>query len=134
MKLSLLATALLAIATAVPAFADNNNVCLYRRYLDGWNVRDKTSMVVDQFGRKYLVNLQGDCHDLPFAEVMGFRSPARAGGLPCVGSGDHVVLRGGGAMTSSPSMCWVTNVQHYTKKMQAADRVAREEHRPLPAF
>lgn len=131
MKSPLFAMALLA-AAAVPAYA-GNSVCLYHRYVDGWTVRNKTSMVVNELGRKYLVNLQGDCSDLPFATRMGFTTPGNVPGPNCVDHGDSVVMRGG-SVVPMPGICWVAKVQRYTPAMQAADKAAREKHRPLPAF
>jgi hypothetical protein len=132
-KITLLALALLTSAAAVPAFA-GEDVCLYRQYVDGWNARDNTSMIVEQFGRKYLVSLQGDCRDLHYSEGMGFRTLGRSGGPTCIGPGDRVVMRGGGAAMSMPSMCWVAKIQRYTEDMRTADKAAREAHQPLASY
>ena len=136
-----LATAALLIAvTAGPALAADNHdaghsnygVCLYRHEIDGWGDRDDHSMVVnDRFGRKYLLSLAGLCSDLRFSLAAGVKP--FGGGDPCVSRGDHIVMRGGGT-GRMPSACWVTKVQPYTKEMQDADRAARAEHKPLPAY
>ncbi len=133
MKLILAAMALAAIAT--PAFAADN-VCLRHYDVDGWGARDNHSMIVnDRFGRKYLITLNGICDDLNFAFGMGFRP---LGGFTnmgtCVERGDHVVMRGGGVGIVPNNTCWVQKVQPYTKAMEAADRLAREEHKPLATY
>jgi hypothetical protein len=137
---------LAALLLASPAFAAddtappadkpaNTSVCLRHSDVDGWGSRDKKSMVVnDRFGRKYLVSLAGLCDDVDFAFGAGFRP---LGGTPawgtCVERGDRLVLRGGGAMPHNDT-CWVTKVQPYSKDMEAADKQARANKQPLPAF
>jgi hypothetical protein len=128
MKIKLIAAALLLTATAAPAFADNTSVCLEHRDIDGWGARDNKSMIVnDRFGRKYLLSLAGLCSDLNFSFGVGIRS---FGGFDggCVERGDHVVMRGGGAFGHNDT-CWVTKVEHYTPEMQKADHDALEAKR-----
>lgn len=121
--------------SAPPATPAKTSVCLQHSDVDGWGARDKKSMIVnDRFGRKYLVTLNGICDDVDFAFGAGFRPP---GGVPswgmCVDRGDRVVLRGGGAMPHNDT-CWVNKVVPYTKDMEAADKQARANKQPLPAF
>jgi hypothetical protein len=135
---------LAAVLLAVPAFAVDNPsppakpapVCLRHSDVDGWGSRDRKSMIVnDRFGRKYLVSLDGLCNDVDFAFAAGFRpfghTPAWGS---CVDRGDRLVLRGGGAMPGNQGSCWVSKVQLYTKDMEAADKQARANKQPLPAF
>jgi len=134
MKTTLVLAALLLAATAMPALAadkTDGNVCLYRHDVDGWGSRDAHSMIVnDRFGRKFLLTLVGSCSDLNFSMGAGFR-PLGMGG-PCVERGDHVIMRGGGAM--GHEVCWVGKIMHYTPEMQAADKLARENKQPLAAY
>jgi len=129
--------AALALALAVPAFADDpapakSYTCLHYKDVFGWGARDKHSMIVDdRFGRKYLVSLQGICSDLDFSLGMGFR-PLGRGGF-CVERGDHVIMGGGGA-SPVQGTCWVTKVQYYTKDMQEADKLARANKQPLAEY
>lgn len=144
MKTKLVAAlALLSGLSMNPALADEqgappkntapNTVCLRHSDVDGWGSRDKKSMIVnDRFGRKYLVSLAGLCDDLDFALGAGFRS--LGGYASCVDRGDHVVMRGGGASMVPNNTCWVTKVQPYTKEMQAADKLARENKQPLADY
>jgi hypothetical protein len=130
MKTKLLLAALLLAATAAPAFA-SGDVCLYRRDYDGWGSRDDHSMIAnDRFGRKFLLTLQGSCHDLKFGIGLGFRPLGGIGG-PCIERGDHVVVSGGGAMGD---VCWIGKVLRYTPEMQQADKLARENKQPLTAY
>ena len=144
MQTKLILAALMMAATAAPALADdtaaaanntpNRNVCLMHRYVDGWGVRNKDSLIVnDRFGRKYLLNLSGICDDVNFAFGAGFRSIG--GNFPgsCVERGDRLILRGGG-VAFPHSTCWVTKVQLYTPDMQQADKLARENHQPLNSY
>jgi hypothetical protein len=141
MKTILLAVSLLA---AVPAFAADTppdtaskpaSVCLRHHDVDGWGARDKKSMVVnDRFGRKYLLNLSGLCDDVNFAFGAGFRPIGGATMGTCVDRGDRVILRGGGASMVGGDTCWVTKVQLYTKDMEAADKLARENKQPLTQY
>jgi hypothetical protein len=132
--------AALALTMAAPALADdvapakpaNPYICLRYHEIDGWGSRDKTSMVVnDRFGRKYLLSLRGICSDIDFAMGVGIRPLGRAGF--CVDRGDRVVVRDIGAV-SNMGTCFVTKVQYYTKEMQAADRLARENKQPLATY
>lgn len=136
------------LAAAAPALADDTapaqpakpaaapHICLHHSDVDGWGTRDRRSMVVnDRFGRKYLVSLNGLCDDLNFAFGAGFRP---IGGGPifgaCVERGDRVLMGGGGASHMSNQTCWVDKVQLYTKDMEAADKLARENKQPLAAY
>ena len=106
-------------------------ICLRHADVDGWGTRDKHSMVVsDRFGRKYLVGLNGLCDDLNFSMGAGFR-PLGSGAWPCVDRGDRIVMSGAITRTST---CWVNKVQFYTKDMEAADKLARENKQPLAAY
>lgn len=139
----ILAALLLASA---PAFAADNppppannaaggSVCLLHHDVDGWGARDRHSMIVnDRFGRKYLISLQGLCDDVDFAFGAGFRPLGGMAMGTCVDRGDRVILRGGGAMDSRNSTCWVSKVQLYTKEMEAADKLARANKQPLAAY
>lgn len=136
-----LSLAALALILAAPAVADetapakpaNTSVCLRQYDVDGWGARDKHSMVVnDRFGRKYLVGLSGLCDDLNFAFGAGFRTLG-GNGMSCIDRGDQVVMRGGG-VSSIRGTCWVNKVQLYTKDMQAADKLARENKQPLATY
>jgi hypothetical protein len=137
---------LAALLLTCPAFADDAaappagpakpaSVCLRHSDVDGWGTRDKTSMIVnDRFGRKYIVGLSGFCNDIDFAFGAGFRPMGHAPAFgTCVDRGDRLVLRGGGVMRGNNS-CWVNKIQLYTKDMEAADKLARENKQPLPAF
>jgi Family of unknown function (DUF6491) len=127
----LLPAAVLMFLVAAPAFAAND-VCLYRHDVDGWGARSDHSMIInDRFGRKYLVNLAGICSDLNFSFGAGIRPIGGFGG-PCVERGDHVITRGPGS--THTDVCWITKIRPYTKDMEVADRHAREEHQPPPAF
>jgi hypothetical protein len=135
---TILSLAALALVLVAPAVADETApakpapVCLRQGDVDGWGTRDKHSMVVnDRFGRKYLVSLSGLCDDLNFAFGAGFHT--FGGWLTCVDRGDRVVMRGGG-VSSIPGTCWVNKVQLYTKDMQAADKLARENKQPLATY
>ena len=142
MKTQIILAALL-LASA-PAFATDNpppatnssaggSVCLRHHDVDGWGARDKHSMIVnDRFGRKYLISLQGLCDDVDFAFGAGFRPLGGFG--TCVDRGDRLILRGGGALDSRNSTCWVSKVQLYSKEMEAADKLARENKQPLAAY
>jgi hypothetical protein len=131
MKTKLILAALFLAATAAPAFAAGNNVCLYRNQIDGWGARDDHSMIVnDRFGRKYLVTLSGICSDLNYSFGAGFK-PLGAGG-PCLERGDHVIMRGGGAMDRG--VCWVNKILPYSPEMQKADKEARANKQPLTAY
>ncbi len=135
----ILAAVLLAIPLAAPAAAADpasTSICLRHRDVDGWGARDNHSMVVnDRFGRKYLVSLAGLCSDLNFAFGAGFRAPGHFGMAgSCVERGDHVVMGGGGVSPVPNNSCWVTKVQLYSKDMQAADKLARENKQPLAAY
>jgi hypothetical protein len=139
MKREIVLSALL-LASA-PAFADDakpaapTNVCLRHHDVDGWGARDRKSMIVnDRFGKKYLISLAGLCDDLDFAFGAGFRPLGGHNMGTCVDRGDRLVLRGGGAMGGHNDTCWVTKVQLYTKDMEAADKLARANKQPLPAF
>jgi hypothetical protein len=136
---------LAALVLACPAFAvddaappakpANTSVCLRHSDVDGWGARDRKSMIVnDRFGKKFLVSLSGLCDDINYAFGAGFRP---LGGGPawgtCVERGDRLVMRGGG-VTPGNTTCWVTKVQPYTKDMEAADKLARENKQPLAAY
>ncbi len=135
-----------AVLLAAPAFAAdpppansppaNSSVCLRHADVDGWGSRDRHSMVVnDRFGRKYLVSLSGLCNDVDFAFGAGFRPLGGASAGTCVDRGDRLVLRGGGVMNGRDnSTCWVSKVQLYTKDMEAADKLARQNKQPLAAY
>lgn len=119
-----------------PPKSTNSSVCLRHRDVDGWGSRDRHSMVVnDRFGHKFLVSLAGLCDDVDFAFGAGFRP---LGGGPvfgsCVDRGDRLVLRGGGVTGMSSNSCWVSKVQPYTKDMEAADKLARENKQPLKQY
>jgi hypothetical protein len=130
MKTKLILAALL-LATAAPALAADNDVCLYRRDIDGWGSRDAHSMIVnDRFGRKFLVTLSGICSDLDYSLGAGFR-PLGAGG-PCLERGDHVVMRGAGAMDHG--VCWVNKILRFTPEMAKADKDARAAKQPLASY
>lgn len=132
MKTKLILAALLLAAAAAPASAAST-VCLRHSDVDGWGARDNKSVVVnDRFGRKYLVSLAGLCSDLNWAFGMGFRPIGGFG--TCVDRGDRIVMRGGGASGMSNNSCWVTKVQIYTPDMQTADKQAKANHQPLPVF
>jgi hypothetical protein len=142
MKTKLFLTALLLISPAFAADAPadaakpaNTSVCLRHSDVDGWGARDRKSMIVnDRFGKKFLVSLSGLCDDINYAFGAGFRP---IGGGPnfgtCVDRGDRLVMRGGG-VTPGNNTCWVTKVQPYTKDMEAADKLARENKQPLQAY
>lgn len=139
----ILAAALLASTLAAPAMAADTPanapapyICLRHSDVDGWGARDNHSMVVnDRFGRKYLVSLNGLCSDLNFAFGAGFRGPGHFGVAgSCVDRGDRVVMGGGGVSPVGNNTCWVSKVQLYTKDMQAADKLARENKQPLAAY
>lgn len=141
MKTKLFLTALLLISPAFAADAPadaakpaNTSVCLRHSDVDGWGARDKKSMVVnDRFGKKFLVSLSGLCDDINFAFGAGFRPLGGATFGTCVDRGDRLVMRGGGVMPHNDT-CWVTKVQAYTKEMEAADKLARENKQPLQAY
>jgi|GEM_PF-930719 len=140
-KIILAATLLAALFAGPAAAADNNNassnanVCLRHGDVDGWGARDKHSMVVnDRFGRKYLVSLAGLCEDLDFAFGAGFRQMGMTMPGSCVDRGDRVVMRGGGVSRVANDTCWVTKVQLYTKDMEHADKLARQNKQPLNAY
>lgn len=142
MKMKIVLAALALAATTAPAMAadsgnaGNSNVCLQNRDVDGWGARNDHSMVVnDRFGRKYLVTLNGICNDLPFSFGVGFRPLGHVVNMgTCVGRGDRVIMRGGGATRLSSQTCWVQNVQPYTKQMEQADRFAKAHDKPLPTY
>jgi len=137
------AAVLLATAFTVPAVAAETApqpakpyICLRHSDVDGWGARDDHSMVVnDRFGRKYLVSLSGTCSDLRFAFGAGFKGPGHFG-VPgsCVDRGDHVVMGGGGVSGMNNTTCWVNKVQLYSKDMEIADKLAREQKQPLAAY
>lgn len=135
----ILAAAFLAAATAFPAAAEEATkpyVCLRHNDFDGWGSRDNHSMVAnDRFGRKYLISLSGLCSDLNWSFGVGFRGPGHFS-VPgtCIERGDHVVMRGGGAERGAGDTCWVTKVQLYTKDMEMADKMAREQKQPLATY
>ncbi|HWU56208.1 MAG TPA: DUF6491 family protein [Rhizomicrobium sp.] len=144
MKTRLFLAAMLAVLAAGPAAAAdapgknaNTNICLRHADVDGWGSRDRHSMIVDdRFGRKYLVNLAGLCDDLDFAFRAGFRP---LGGVAMMGScverGDRLIMRGGGVgPAGGGNTCWVNKVQLYTKDMEAADKLARQNKQPLAAY
>jgi Family of unknown function (DUF6491) len=135
MKIKLILAAMALAAIAAPAYA-SDNVCLRHYDVDGWGARDNHSMVVnDRFGRKYLISLSGICNDLPFSFGVGFRPFGGFANMgTCVERGDRVVMRGGGATRLSSQTCWVTKVQPYTKEMEQADRLAKQEHKPLNTY
>lgn len=136
MKTKLVLAALVLAATASPAFA-SDNICLRHSDVDGWGARTDHSLVVnDRFGRKYLVSLSGLCSDLNWAFGMGFRpiGGAAAAASSCVDRGDRLIMRGGGVSPGRNDTCWVTKVQLYTPDMAQADKTARANHQPLPAF
>jgi hypothetical protein len=126
----------LAEDAAPPATSPTHtNVCLRNNEVDGWGARDKHSMVVnDRFGRKYLVSLQGICDDLNFAFGAGFRPLGGSSFGTCIDRGDRVVMGGGGTSRLSNQTCWVGKVQLYSKDMEAADKLARENKQPLAAY
>lgn len=114
--------------------AKKSDVCLRYSDVDGWGTRDKKTMVVsDRFNRKYLVGLSGLCDDIDFALGAGFRAPAGAN-IGCVSRGDRLVMVGGGVSRVGNNTCWVNKIQAYTKEMQAADRLARENKQPLASY
>ena len=128
MKTVLIAAALL-VAAAAPAAAEpastTDNACLMHRYIDGWGTRGDHMLVVnDRFGRKYLLSLAGYCSDLDFSMRVGIRSLGGGEGS-CVERGDHVVMRGGGAIGHNDS-CWITKIERYTPEMQAAYKAELE--------
>lgn len=134
MKTKLILAALLLAATVAPASA-SDNVCLRHDDVDGWGARNDKSVVVnDRFGRKYLVSLAGLCQDLNWAFGMGFRPLGGVAGANCVDRGDRLIMRGGGAGPAGNGSCWVTKVQLYTPDMQRADKEAKANHKPLPVF
>ncbi|HEY0281584.1 MAG TPA: DUF6491 family protein [Rhizomicrobium sp.] len=131
MKTVLFAATLLLAAVAAPAFAADNS-CLIHRYIDGWGAHGDHAMIVnDTFGRKYLLSLAGYCSDLDFSMAVGIRSPI-GGGNFCVGRGDRIVMRGGGAMARNDT-CWVTKVERYTPEMEKAYRAQLEAKKNKPA-
>jgi hypothetical protein len=139
----ILAAAILTCAIAAPAVASDppvsatkTSICLRHSDVDGWGARDNHSMVIDdRFGRKYLVTLNGLCSDLNFAFAAGIKGPGHFGVAgSCVDRGDRVVMGGGGTTPMSNGTCWVSKVQLYTKDMQAADKLARDNKQPLAAY
>lgn len=134
MKMKLVLAALVLAAAAAPAYAAND-VCLLHRDVDGWGARDKHSVVInDRFGRKYLLSLSGICDDLNFAFGMGIRSLGGVNMGTCVERGDRIVMRGGGVGPVPNNTCWVQKVQPYTKDMEQADRLARQNRQPLNTY
>lgn len=134
MKTKLALAVLVLAGTAAPAFA-GDNVCLRHDDVDGWGARsDKSVVVNDRFGRKYLVSLAGLCKDLNWAFGMGFRPLGGVAGANCVDRGDRLIMRGGGVSAAGSGSCWVTRVQLYTPDMAKADKAARENKQPLPVF
>jgi hypothetical protein len=134
MKIKLFLAALVLTAAAAPAYAASS-VCLRHSEVDGWGARDKHSMVVnDRFGRKYLVTLNGLCDDLNYSFGMGFRALGGMNVGTCVERGDRIVMRGGGASMVGNDTCWVQKVQPYTKDMEQADKLAKQNHQPLNAY
>ncbi len=134
MKTKLFVAALLLAAAAAPAHAASD-VCLRHYDVDGWGARDKHSVVVnDRFGRKYLLSLSGLCSDLNYAFGMGIRAFGGQNAGTCVERGDRIVMRGGGVGPVPNNTCWVQKVQLYTKDMQQADKLARENHQPLNSY
>lgn len=135
MRIKLFLAALVLAAAAAPAYAADNYVCLRNHDVDGWGARDKHSMVVnDRFGRKYLLTLNGICDDLNFAFGMGIRSLGGMNMGTCVERGDRIVMRGGGVGPVANNTCWVQKVQLYTKDMEQADRLAKQNRQPLNAY
>ena len=144
MKTQIILAALLL--ASVPAFAADSpppatnssaggSVCLRHHDVDGWGARDKHSMIVNaRFGRKYLISLAGLCGDVDFAFTAGFRPFGGANLGTCVDRGDRLVLRGGGVSDIHNDTCWVSKVQLYSKEMEAADKLARENKQPLAAY
>lgn len=143
MKTTFFLAALLAIAAPAvaadeaqspPPASKPASVCLRHSEVDGWGARDRKSMIVnDRFGKKYLLSLSGLCDDINYAFGVGFRPIGGVNVGTCVDRGDHVVIRGGGAMPNNDT-CWVTKVQIYTKDMEAADKLARENKQPLAQY
>lgn len=126
--------AVAADTDAAPAAPKKEYVCLRYHDVDGWGTRDKHSMVVnDRFGRKYLVSLNGICDDLNYAFGAGFRPIGGVAAGGCVDRGDRVVM-GGGGVSHIANTCWVNKIQNYTKDMEAADRLARENKQPLATY
>jgi hypothetical protein len=134
------------LLASAPAFAADNppspatsaaggRVCLRHEDVDGWGTRDNHSMIVnDRFGRKYLISLQGLCNDVDFAFGAGFRPFGGMNMGTCVDRGDRLVLRGGGTSRVANDTCWVSKVQLYSKEMEAADKLARQNKQPLAAY
>jgi hypothetical protein len=122
-------------APAGPAAAKPASVCLRHHDVDGWGARDRHSMVVnDRFGKKYLVSLGGVCDDVDFAMGAGFRPIGGVAMGTCVDRGDQVILRGGSTFGDRHPTCWVTKVQAYTKEMETADHLARQNKQPLAQY
>jgi len=131
MKIKLIAAAAALAAMSAPALAEgtshDNNVCLMRRDIDGWGAHGNNAVVInDRFGRKYLLSLAGLCSDVNWAFGLGVRG--FGGADACVDRGDHIVMRGGGAMDGH-DVCWVTKVERYTPEMEKADKAAVEAKR-----
>lgn len=135
MRIKLFLAALVLAAAVAPAYAANNTVCLRHSDVDGWGARDRHSMVVnDRFGRKYLVSLSGLCDDLNYSFGMGFRALGGMNIGTCVERGDRIVMRGGGASMVGNDTCWVQKVQPYTKDMEQADKLAKQNRQPLNTY
>ena len=129
MKSSFVLMVLVLAVTAVPAAA--NGVCLHRSQVQGWHIRDKHSVIVDDsFGRKYLLGLGAGCEDISWSSGLAFR-PIGGGFSMCVDRGERITVLGNGP---SHDVCWVRTVQLYTPDMEHADRMAKANRQPLAAY
>jgi hypothetical protein len=101
-----------ALAAPASAQPQQQQQCLRQNMVNGWKVVDDRTLIVDdRVGRKYIISLAKGCHDLNWPMRMGFTSSSGFG-LGCIERNDFVSVPANEAYISQ--RCLINDVQPYT--------------------
>lgn len=113
--------------TGIAKYADDprlgeetRNVC-FASSIDGFSMNDRSTVLLHDGKKRYMVEVSGSCFDLDNAESIGLDTPTG-----CLSSGDSIVIGKTFGEAIGPRKCMIKDIYLWNPDAKAEDKPAEE--------